>query len=145
MAVTRPRASCNRDPAQGAIGQGKGAVLTRRVSAQGRGAGWGIYPYILTTGRMLFHWHTETMTRRLEALTDQLDEAFVEISPEDAKEIGVKNEDLVHVRSRRGEISLKTWILEKIRRGIVFIPFYFAEATANVLKNPALDSQTKIT
>ena len=104
----------------------------------------GEYPYILTTGRVLFHWHTGTMTRRSETLTDQLDEAFVEISPEDAGEIGVKDGDLVRVRSRRGEITLKAWVTERILRGVVFIPFHFAEAAANVLTNPALDPVAKI-
>ena len=102
------------------------------------------YPYILTTGRVLFHWHTGTMTRRSGTLTDQMDEAFIEINPDDAENIGVEDGDLVRVTSRRGEISLKALVTDRILRGVVFIPFHFSEAAANVLTNPALDPQAKI-
>jgi formate dehydrogenase alpha subunit len=102
------------------------------------------YPYILTTGRLLFHWHTGTMTRRSETLTDQVNEAVMEINPADAHTVGVGDGDTVKVTSRRGEISLKAWVTERIKKGVVFIPFHFAEAAANVLTNPALDPSAKI-
>jgi formate dehydrogenase alpha subunit len=102
------------------------------------------YPYILTTGRLLFHWHTGTMTRRSGTLTDQVNEAFVEISPKDAADLGVDDGDVVRVRSRRGEITLKADVTDTIKDGVVFIPFHFSEAAANVLTNPALDPQAKI-
>ena len=102
------------------------------------------YPYILTTGRLLFHWHTGTMTRRSSTLTDQVNEAFVEISLKDAADLGVDDGDMVRVRSRRGEITLKADVTDTIKDGVVFIPFHFAEAAANVLTNPALDPQAKI-
>jgi formate dehydrogenase alpha subunit len=102
------------------------------------------YPYILTTGRVLFHWHTGTMTRRSGTLTDQMDEAFIEINPDDAKKIGVEDGDFVGVTSRRGEISLKALVTDRILRGVVFIPFHFSEAAANILTNPALDPKAKI-
>ncbi len=102
------------------------------------------YPYILTTGRLLFHWHTGTMTRRSGTLTDQVNEAFVEISVKDAADIGVDDGDIVRVKSRRGEITLKVDVTDRIKDGVVFIPFHFSEAAANVLTNPALDPLAKI-
>ncbi len=102
------------------------------------------YPYILTTGRLLFHWHTGTMTRRSSTLTDQIDEAIMEINIKDASALEVSTDDLVRVKSRRGEISLKVEVTERIKEGVVFIPFHFAEAAANVLTNPALDPKAKI-
>jgi formate dehydrogenase alpha subunit len=102
------------------------------------------YPFILTTGRLLFHWHTGTMTRRSETLTDQVNKAVIEINPEDARTVGVGDGDVVRVTSRRGEISLKAGVTDRIKEGVVFIPFHFAEAAANVLTNPALDPSAKI-
>ncbi len=102
------------------------------------------YPYILTTGRLLFHWHTGTMTRRSGTLTDQVNEAFVEISVKDAADIGVDDGDIVRVKSRRGEITLKVDVTDRIKDGVVFIPFHFSEAAANVLTNPARDPLAKI-
>lgn len=102
------------------------------------------YPYILTTGRLLFHWHTGTMTRRSGTLTDQVNEAFMEISLKDAADLGVDDGDMVRVSSRRGEITLKADVTDRIKDGVVFIPFHFTEAAANVLTNPALDPQAKI-
>jgi formate dehydrogenase alpha subunit len=102
------------------------------------------YPLILTTGRLLFHWHTGTMTRRSETLTDQINVARVEINPADAGRIGVKEGDMVEVRSRRGSISVEAWITDRIKEGVVFVPFHFAEAAANKLTNSALDPKAKI-
>lgn len=102
------------------------------------------YPFILTTGRLLFHWHTGTMTRRSETLTEQVNEAIMEINPADARIVGVVDGDTVKVTSRRGEISLKAWVTDSIKEGVVFIPFHFAEAAANVLTNPAYDPLAKI-
>ena len=102
------------------------------------------YPLILTTGRLLFHWHTGTMTRRSETLTDQINVARAEINPFDAEKIGVKNGDRIEVTSRRGSISLEALVTNGIKEGVVFIPFHFAEAAANTLTNPALDPKAKI-
>ena len=102
------------------------------------------YPYILTTGRLLAHWHTGTMTRRSETLTEQVNEAVMEINPADALTVGVGDGDIVKVTSRRGEISLKAWVTDRIKEGVVFIPFHFAEAAANVLTNSAYDPLAKI-
>jgi formate dehydrogenase alpha subunit len=102
------------------------------------------YPLILTTGRVLFHWHTGTMTRRSPTLIDQINEAFVEINEADAERIDVRNNDMVRVASRRGEIILRARVINGIREGVVFIPFHFVESPANVLTNNAVDAESKI-
>ena len=84
------------------------------------------------------------MTRRSETLTEQVNEAIMEINPADARTVGIADGDTVKVTSRRGEISLKAWVTDSIKEGVVFIPFHFAEAAANVLTNPAYDPLAKI-
>ncbi|MGC8856210.1 MAG: formate dehydrogenase subunit alpha [Anaerolineae bacterium] len=101
------------------------------------------YPFILTTGRVLEHWHGGTLTRH-SALDDAYPEARVEIHPADAEIHGIRNGDPVKVRSRRGEVVLRASVTEKTTVGVVFIPFHFAEAAANLLTNDALDPQAKI-
>jgi predicted molibdopterin-dependent oxidoreductase YjgC len=102
------------------------------------------YPFILTTGRMMFHWHTGTMTRRSDKLEQEAPEAYAEVHPEDAARLGLGNNKRVKVASRRGEIELNAKITSHIRRGVVFIPFHYAEAAANKLTNSALDPIAKI-
>ena len=102
------------------------------------------YPLILTTGRVLFHWHTGTMTRQSPTLVAQLGEGYVEINPGDADALGIADGERVNVESRRGKIEIKAWVTGRVPQGIVFIPFHFAEAPANMLTNPALDPKAKI-
>ena len=102
------------------------------------------YPLLLTTGRVLFQYHTGTMTRRSPILTDQVNEPFVEIHPSDAARLGVADGDRVRVESRRGEIDLAARVTEMVPPGVVFIPFHFAEAPANALTHGALDPTAKI-
>ena len=102
------------------------------------------YPFILTTGRLMFHWHTGTMTRRSEKLDQEVPEAYVEMHPEDASRIGLNGNQRVRVTSRRGEIELGVRVTPHIRPGVVFIPFHFVEAAANALTNAALDPIAKI-
>jgi predicted molibdopterin-dependent oxidoreductase YjgC len=102
------------------------------------------YPLTLTTGRIMFHYHTGSMTRRSEKLDQEVPEGYVEISPEDADRLGLGKSELVRVVSRRGEIETKAWVTRRVPPGVVFIPFHFAEAAANVLTNPALDPVAKI-
>jgi predicted molibdopterin-dependent oxidoreductase YjgC len=102
------------------------------------------YPFILTTGRVLFHWHTGTQTRRTPKLDSEVPRGFIEVSPEDAKDLGIDDKELVKVTSRRGTIEIQAFVTETVPRGVVFIPFHFAEAAANVLTNPALDPVAKI-
>ncbi len=102
------------------------------------------YPFILTTGRLMFHWHTGSMTRRSEKLEQEVPGAYVEMHPDDAARIGLNGNRRVRVASRRGEIELEVRVTPYIRPGVVFIPFHFAEAAANALTNAALDPVAKI-
>jgi formate dehydrogenase alpha subunit len=102
------------------------------------------YPFILTTGRLMFHWHTGTMTRRSEKLEQEVPEAYVEMHPDDAAHIRLNGAKRVRVASRRGEIGLAVRVTPRIRPGVVFIPFHFAEAAANALTHAALDPTAKI-
>ena len=101
------------------------------------------YPFILTTGRVLEHWHGGTMTRN-SALDEAYPEARVDIHPADAEMHGIRNGDPVKVQSRRGVVVLRATVTEKTSVGVLFIPFHFAEAAANLLTNDALDPQAKI-
>jgi len=102
------------------------------------------YPFILTTGRTIFHFHTGTMSRRVSALNREVPTRYVEINPKDAQKIGTRNGDIVTITSRRGNIKIKARITKRVNEGVVFIPFHFAECAANVLTNPALDPVAKI-
>jgi len=102
------------------------------------------YPLILTTGRIMFHFHTGTMSRRAEKLNQEVSEAYIEMHPEDAKQIGLNGNKKVKVSSRRGEIELQARVTDRIKPGVVFIPFHFAEAAANALTNSAFDPIAKI-
>jgi predicted molibdopterin-dependent oxidoreductase YjgC len=102
------------------------------------------FPMFLTTGRTFVHYHSGSMTRVSPTLHREQETGYIEISPTDAKEIGVKDGERVKVSSRRGEIQIKTKISRKVNRGTVFIPFHFAEAAANILTNPAYDPVAKI-
>jgi len=84
------------------------------------------------------------MTRRSTTLTEQVNEAFAEINERDAEKLGIHNGDMIKVASRRGEITLQARVTGGIMEGVVFIPFHFAEAPANVLTNNAVDAESKI-
>ena len=101
------------------------------------------YPFILTTGRVLEHWHGGTMTRHSQ-LDELYPEALVEVNPADAALMGIVDRQTVRVSSRRGSIVLRARVTEKSSAGMVFIPFHFAEAAANLLTIDALDPQAKI-
>jgi predicted molibdopterin-dependent oxidoreductase YjgC len=101
------------------------------------------FPFILSTGRVLYHWHGGTMTRRSK-LDDIYPEATVEIHPTDAHKLGIKSDDMIKVRSRRGEIEVMARVTERSPKRMVFIPFHFAEAAANELTLDARDPQAKI-
>jgi formate dehydrogenase major subunit len=99
---------------------------------------------ILTTGRQLEHWHTGALSRRA-ALLDELEpQALACLCPEDLHRIGAQPGDPIRVTTRRGAIELAARADAAIPSGVIFIPFCYAEAAANVLTNPALDPMGKI-
>lgn len=102
------------------------------------------YPFILSTGRMLFHYHTATMTRRSTALNSFAGEAYAEINGEDLEVLGVEEGSMLKVTSRRGEITVPAKLSERVARGVIFIPFHYHESPVNRLTNDALDPISKI-
>ncbi|GAB4147973.1 MAG: hypothetical protein Fur0021_07310 [Candidatus Promineifilaceae bacterium] len=101
------------------------------------------YPFNLSTGRVLYHWHGSTMTGR-SRLEEIYPEAVCEMSPEDAAAAGMKTGDWVKVSSRRGAIKTRLLVTERSPRGTIFIPFHFAEAAANLLTLDRIDKRAKI-
>jgi formate dehydrogenase major subunit len=97
------------------------------------------YPLFLTTGRLLYQYHTGTMSMKTEGLNEIAPEAFVEISPQDARKFEVEEGSRVNIDSRRGTIQARIKISRKAVSGTVFIPFHYAKAAANRLTNAALD------
>ena len=101
------------------------------------------YPYHLTTGRVLFHWHGGTMTRR-----SKLDEAFplpiIEMHPDDAAELRLISGDWVKITSRRGQVACQVMVTGRSPQGTVFLPFHFVEAAANILTLDKIDPRAKI-
>jgi formate dehydrogenase major subunit len=102
------------------------------------------YPYILSTGRQLEHWHTGSMTRRSYVLDAVNPEPIVQMSSRDILKLGIKPGDMVRIASRRGEIEIMVREDNQVPPGAVFIPFAFVEAAANELTNPKLDPFGKI-
>jgi len=102
------------------------------------------YPFILTTGRNLFQYHSGSMTRRVRRIEKHAGEAYVELNPGDAERLGIQNGDVIRVRSRRGKVKIKARITTRVSEGTVFIPMHYREAAANVITNDALDPVVKI-
>jgi formate dehydrogenase alpha subunit len=102
------------------------------------------YPLYLTTGRVLYHYHTGTMTMKSAGLNERVPECFVEISPKDAALYDLTDGAEVEIASRRGKITAKIQVSPKAVNGTVFIPFHFAQAAANRLTNAVLDPVSKI-
>ena len=102
------------------------------------------YPFLLSTGRVLYHYHTGTMTTRAQGPSERCPESLVEINPADAEKLGIADGQLVKVTSRRGNVEAKARITTKSAPGSIFMNFHFAEAAVNLLTNPALDPIGKI-
>jgi predicted molibdopterin-dependent oxidoreductase YjgC len=102
------------------------------------------YPFVLTTGRNLYQYHSGSMTRRVKPIEEHAGVPYVEISPEDGKKLHIKNGEAVNVTSRRGSIKIKARITPRVSKGTVFIPMHYSEAAANVITNDALDAVVKI-
>jgi len=103
------------------------------------------YPYFLTTGRMFAHFHTGTMTRISEHLDAEQKTGYVDINPEDAEKLAVKNGDIVVLSSRRGDIEAPANLTDSVVPGTLFLPIHFGEIPTNVLTNAeAVDPLAKI-
>lgn len=102
------------------------------------------YPFILSTGRVLYHYHTGTMTRRTQGPSERYPESLVEIHPADAAKFKISEGQMVKVKSRRGTLEAKAHITGKSPQGTIFMNFHFAEAAVNQLTNAALDPIGKI-
>jgi len=102
------------------------------------------YPMILSTGRLLEHWHTGAMTRRAVNLDSLEPEAIACLNYRDMERLGVKPGELVSIKTRRGHISIKAREDRSVPENMIFVPFCFSEAAANILTNPQLDPLGKI-
>ena len=102
------------------------------------------YPFVLTTGRVLYHWHGGTMSRHSEGLLGIYPKGKVELSHADAKRLGIASGDLVEVSSRRGQVVAEAEVTDKNEAGLIFMTFHFPDAAANLLTVRALDPVGKI-
>ena len=102
------------------------------------------YPMIFTTGRILYHYHTSTMTGRVEGLMNISGRSYVEINPADAAKLGILSGDSVKVSSRRGGVFAEARVTDIVPEGVLFMPFHFADGPANKLTNTAIDPTAKI-
>ena len=102
------------------------------------------YPIILTTGRLLEHWHTGSMTRRASVLDAVEPEPTVQMPPAMMEDMNLQSGDFVDVKSRRGHLRIRARSDSAVQQGMIFIPFCYAEAAANLLTNDALDPIGKI-
>ena len=102
------------------------------------------YPYLLTTDRSLYHFHTSTMTRRVKGLETLRDQELLILNSEDARQLGIEDNELVHVTSRRGELNVRTKVTDVCSPGVVSMTFHFWESPTNVLTHCAVDPVAKI-
>lgn len=102
------------------------------------------YPFILTTGRMLFHYNTGTMTKRTANLLREYPRNFVQINPKDAEKLGIKKQEKVKVKTRRGELIVSAEITDKVKAEVIWMPFHFSDEPTNVLTNNAFDPVCRI-
>ena len=102
------------------------------------------YPFVLTTGRVIWQWHTGTMTRRSWSLEKEAPIGWIEINTEDAKELGIKDQEVVRASTRRGSIDIPARVTPEIVKGVMFIPFHYREHPANRLTHNALDPIARI-
>lgn len=102
------------------------------------------YPYILVNGRILYHYHTRTMTGRVEGLNEKSPHSYIEVNPITASKLGFENNEKIRVSSKRGEIQTYVKITDIVEEDIFFMPFHFADGAANYLTNTTLDSISKV-
>ena len=101
------------------------------------------YPFMLSTGRVMYHYHTATMTRKSTPLNKFVKDAYAEVNAGDLEKLGVKDGDRIKVATRRGEIEIYAKKSDRVDEGVIFIPFHFVESPANRLTNDALDPVAK--
>jgi formate dehydrogenase alpha subunit len=104
----------------------------------------GAYPLLLTTGRILEHWHTGSISRRSRVLESLVSESRVELSPVDTDRLGIESGDLVCLESRRGKLRTKVTRTDRVQPGQAFMAFHWSDAPVNLLTNPAVDPVAKI-
>ncbi len=102
------------------------------------------YPVLLSTGRVIYHWHGGQMTRRAKGLMEVYGEALVEVNPDDAQKLGLNGNKRVKVTSRRGSIEAQAWVTDRVPPGMIFANFHFPESAVNELTLAALDPVAKI-
>lgn len=102
------------------------------------------YPFLLNTGRVLYHWHGGEITRRAKGLVAVYPTSLIEINPEDAAKMGISEHQMIRISSRRGSIEATAWITERVASGAVFASFHFPESPTNELTIAALDPLAKI-
>jgi anaerobic selenocysteine-containing dehydrogenase len=99
---------------------------------------------LLSTGRVLYHWHGGEMTRRAQGLMQVYGKPLVEVNPSDAERLGLNSNQGVRITSRRGSIEAAAWVTDRVPPGMVYANFHFPAASANELTIAALDPVSKI-
>jgi formate dehydrogenase alpha subunit len=102
------------------------------------------YPMVLSTGRVLYHWHGGEMTRRAKGLLEIYPQPLIEVNEDDAEKLGLDGNKRVKVSSRRGSIEAEAWVTDRVPPGMVYANFHFPEASVNELTIAALDPVSKI-
>jgi predicted molibdopterin-dependent oxidoreductase YjgC len=98
------------------------------------------YPFLLDTGRALFHHHTGTMTRRVKGLNQFMSEEKLQINPADAAALGINDGDMLSIASRRGRVKARACVTDVTPAGTVYMTFHFSETPSNLLTSPARDA-----
>jgi formate dehydrogenase alpha subunit len=102
------------------------------------------YPYVLTNGRLIFHYHSGTMSRKTKRLNREVPGGFVEINAQDARAQGIRDGDEIKLESRRGAVRMVARVTDDIRSGVLFMPWHFAESGPNVLTGPSAGPPSKM-
>jgi len=102
------------------------------------------YPYVFTTGRLIFHYHSGTMSRKTRRLHQEVPVGFVAINTQDALEQGIRDGDRVKLESRRGAIQALAKVPDETRRQVLFMPWHFGESTPNLLTGPTAGPPSKM-
>lgn len=141
MALPREGPPRHALPARGAVHEGEGAVPRHPVPSPAEEPDEA-YPMLMSTGRTLYHYNVGNMTRKTEAIDQKQPENFVEVHLKDAERIGVRGGDMVKVETRRGALTVRAVVGEKVRPGAIWMPFHFVETPTNNLTNDAFDNIT---